>query len=90
MFNGRHGQACSTVWAEAAHSGLAAMDEGERKWLQRQSQNKQFSDIEQSLAEASRMIEESRREVQRSHKLLRQQREQDARDDKADNVAILT
>jgi hypothetical protein len=63
------------------------MDEGERKWLQQQTRNKQFSDIERSLADASRMIEESRREVQRSHKLLRQQREQDARDDKAD-VAI--
>lgn len=54
------------------------MDESERKRRQRTARDKQFSDIERSLASATRLIVESRREIQRSQGLLRHRREQDA------------
>ncbi len=60
------------------------MDENQRKTLQRAVRDKQLSDIELSLADAARMIEGSKREVQRSRGILHERRDQDARDDKAD------
>ncbi len=59
------------------------MDEHERKTEQWALRDKQLTDIEQWLAEASKMIDGSKREVQRSRDLLRERRDQDVRDDKA-------
>jgi hypothetical protein len=63
------------------------MDEGERKRLQRTARDSQMSDIERSLANVSQLIKESQREIQRSRGLLQGRREQNARDDKADDAA---
>ena len=44
-------------------------------------------EIEQSLNDAGRTIEDSKRQIARTHELLDDRRKQDARDDKADDEA---
>ena len=60
-------------------------DERERKRQQRTARDKHLSDIEQSLNDASRTIEDSKRQVARTHDLLQDRRRQDALDDKEDD-----
>ena len=66
-------------------TGVAALDEQERKKHQRAARDQHLNDIEQSLNHASKTIQESQRQVARTHDLLRDRREQDARDDKEDD-----
>ena len=66
-------------------TGVAALDEQERKNHQRAARDRHLNDIEQSLNHASKTIQESQRQVARTHDLLRDRREQDARDDKEDD-----
>ena len=67
--------------------GGAAVDEQERKQKQRATRDQQLSEIEQSLNDAGRTIEDSKRQIARTHELLDDRRKQDARDDKADDEA---
>ena len=55
------------------------MDQQERKRLQRAAREKQLNEIEQSLNDASKTIEESKRQIARSHELLRERRRQSKR-----------
>ena len=64
---------------------VAALNEQERKKHQRAARDQHLNYIEQSLNHASKTIQESQRQVARTHDLLRDRREQDARDDKEDD-----
>ena len=61
------------------------MDEQERKLKQRIARDQHLRDIEESLNDASKIIEDSKRQVARTHELLRDRRQQDAQDDKEDD-----
>ena len=53
--------------------------------LQRSARDKQLDDINQSLDRASKLIEDSQREISRSRDLMRDRQEQNRRDDQAEH-----
>ena len=59
--------------------------EQERKVRQRKDRDKQLSAVEASLAKAAEAIEDSKREIQRSRDIMRQQSAANARQDKAED-----
>ena len=63
------------------------MDECEkrRKDQQRAARDQHLNDIQASLDKGSRLIEDSQREIQRSRDLLQDMRDQDERDDAAED-----
>ncbi len=63
------------------------MDDQEkaRKDQQRAARTKHLNDIQESLDKGSRLIEDSQREIQRSRDLLQDMRDQDQRDNQAED-----
>jgi hypothetical protein len=63
------------------------MDEVDQKWKrqQRAARDQQLDDIEKALNNASDMIKSSQTEIQRSRDLMQDRREQDRRDDQAED-----
>ena len=74
------------------------MENPERKRQQRAARDKQLSEIENSLMRANDLINDSKREVQRSRGLMdaqkaqnqRDDEEEDARDRRIAEMAVLT
>jgi hypothetical protein len=63
------------------------MDDQEKKQRlqQRASRDRQLDNIEQSLNRATELIKHSQREIQRSRDLMQGRRDQDRRDDQAED-----
>jgi len=63
------------------------MDDQEKKQRlqQRASRDRQLDNIEQSLNRATELIKDSQREIQRSRDLMQDRRDQDRRDDQAED-----
>jgi hypothetical protein len=63
------------------------MDDQEKKQRlqQRASRDRQLDNIEQSLNRATELINHSQREIQRSRDLMQDRRDQDRRDDQAED-----
>jgi len=59
--------------------------EKERRLQQRAARDRQLDDIAQSLNRATELIKQSQREIQRSRDLMRDKRDQDRRDDQAED-----
>ena len=57
----------------------------ERRLQQRAARDKQLDDIEQALNRATDLIKDSQHEIQRSRELMQDQRDQDRRDDQAED-----
>jgi hypothetical protein len=62
-----------------------AETEEERRSRQRAVRDQHLADVEKSLRKASKMIRDSKREIQRSRQLMQDQRERNARDDKKED-----
>jgi hypothetical protein len=60
---------------------MVAMPDDERKAKDRARRAKQFQDINNSLARATDLIDQSKREVERTRQIMK---DSDAADDKAD------
>ena len=65
----------------ASQAGVIAMPDDEQKAKDRARRAQQFKDVEDSLARATELIDQSRREVERSRQIMK---DSDAADDKAD------
>ena len=60
----------------------------ERRLQQRAARDKQLDDIEQALDRATDLIKDSQREIQRSRNLMQDRRDQDRRDDQAEDERL--
>jgi hypothetical protein len=65
------GEVHAQIWERSL--GAAAVDQNTRTTRQMAAQDQQFSDLERSLADAARLIGESKREIKRSQGLLQDQ-----------------
>ena len=62
-------------------------DQGKkRKLQQRAARDRQLDSIEQALNRATDLIQDSQREIQRSRELMQDRRDQDRRDDLAEDA----
>jgi hypothetical protein len=61
------------------------MDERSRRAEQREARDQHLRDVEDSLDRASGLIEDSKREVQRSRDLLDSQRQRNTADDREED-----
>jgi hypothetical protein len=59
--------------------------EKKRKLEQRAARDRQLDNIEQALNRATDLIQDSQREIQRSRDLMQDRRDQDRRDDQAED-----
>ena len=59
--------------------------EKKRKLQQRAARDRQLDNIEQALNRATDLIQDSQREIQRSRELMQDRRDQDRRDDLAED-----
>ena len=59
--------------------------EKERRLQQRAARDRQLDDVAQSLNRATELIKQSQREIQRSRDLMQDKRDQDRRDDQAED-----
>jgi hypothetical protein len=60
--------------------------EKKRKLQQRAARDRQLDNIEQALNRATDLIQDSQREIQRSRELMQDRRDQDRRDDLAEDA----
>ena len=60
--------------------------EKKRKLQQRAARDRQLDNIEQALNRATDLIQDSQREIQRSRELMQDRRDQDRRDDMAEDA----
>ena len=65
------GEVHAQIWE--CSLGAAAVDQNTRTTRQMVAQDQRFSDLERSLADAARLIGESKREIKRSQGLLQDQ-----------------
>jgi len=65
------GEVHAQIWERSL--GAAAVDQNTRTTRHVATQDQQFSDLERSLADAARLIGESKREIKRSQGLLQDQ-----------------
>ncbi len=78
------GLACCKMW-EIEPGAVMDKDERAQRTAQRAARDKQLDDITTSLDRASKLIEDSQREIRRSRDLMRDQQEQNQRDDQAED-----